>query len=90
MDTLRIKFYSTILSDFRKQNLIIKKKKKKTLGNSLVVQWLRLHTFTAVGLGSIPGRGTKIPQAVLHGQTNKETLNITNKSKNKQVGLHQT
>ena len=32
-------------------------------GNSLVVQWLGLRTFTAVGLGSIPGRGTKIPHA---------------------------
>ena len=25
------------------------------------VQWLRLHTFTAKGLGLIPGPGTKIP-----------------------------
>ena len=32
-------------------------------GNSLAVQWLGLHTSTAVGLGSIPGRITKIPQA---------------------------
>ena len=28
-----------------------------------MVQWLRLGTFTAVGPGSIPGEGTKIPQA---------------------------
>ena len=33
-----------------------------TNGNSLVVQWLRLHGFTAEGLGSTPGGGTKIPQ----------------------------
>ena len=33
------------------------------LGNSLVVQWLRLHALTAEGRGSIPGQGTKIPQA---------------------------
>ena len=32
-------------------------------GSSLVVQWLELHTFTAEGAGSIPGWGTKIPQA---------------------------
>ena len=32
-------------------------------GNSLVVKWLGLCAFTAKGLGSIPGRGTKIPQA---------------------------
>ena len=37
-------------------------------GNSLMVQWLRLGVFTAVGLGLIPGRGTKIPQAMQHGR----------------------
>ena len=37
-------------------------------GTSLATQWLGLHTFTAKGLGSIPGRGTKIPQAVQHSQ----------------------
>ena len=31
-------------------------------GNSLAVQWLGL------GPGSIPGQGTKIPQAVQHGK----------------------
>ena len=29
--------------------------KKRDLGNSLVVQWLRPHTSTAEGLGSVPG-----------------------------------
>ena len=38
------------------------------LGNSLVVQWLGLCTFTAKGLDSNPGWETKIPQAVWHGQ----------------------
>ena len=33
-------------------------------GNSLVVQWLGLHAFTAGGLGSTPGQGAKILQAV--------------------------
>ena len=28
-----------------------------------MVQWLGLHAFTAEGPGSIPGGGTKIPQA---------------------------
>ena len=32
-------------------------------GNSLAVQWLGLHAFTAEGAGSIPGQGTKILQA---------------------------
>ena len=40
-------------------------KKSKALklvkvGNSLVVMWFELGTFTTVGLGSIPGQGTKI------------------------------
>ena len=28
-----------------------------------MVQWLGLHTSTAGGTGSIPGGGTKIPEA---------------------------
>ena len=32
-------------------------------GTSLVDQWLGLGAFTALDLGSIPGRGAKIPQA---------------------------
>ena len=38
------------------------------LGNFLAVQWLGLHALTAEGLGSIPGRGTKIPHAAQCGQ----------------------
>ena len=34
------------------------------MGNSLTVQWLGLHIFTAEGLVSLPGQGTKIPQAM--------------------------
>ena len=37
--------------------------KKRMSGNSLAVQWLGLGTFTAEGLGSVPGQGTKILQA---------------------------
>ena len=37
-------------------------------GNSLAVQWLGLCALTAEGLGSIPGWGTKIPQAMWCGQ----------------------
>ena len=32
------------------------------MGNSLAVQWLGFCTFTAEGMGSIPGKGIKIPQ----------------------------
>ena len=43
-------------------------------GTALVVQWLRLHAFTAEGVGSKPGRGTKILQAPWRGQNkNKQT-----------------
>ena len=37
---------------------------QKTKRNSLVVQWLGLSAFTAKGMGSTPGRETKILQAV--------------------------
>ena len=38
-------------------------------GNSLAVQCLGLSAFTAKGLGSVPCRGTEIPQeAAWHGQ----------------------
>ena len=42
------------------------------LGNSLVVQWLGLHAFTAVGLCSICSGGTKILQAAQCGQKKKK------------------
>ena len=59
---------------------MIKKKKKRRqfknihLGNSLAVQWLGLCTFTAEGLGSIPGPGTRILQAVQHGTKKKKKV----------------
>ena len=34
--------------------------RKVTMGSSLRGQWLGLHTFTAMALGSIPGQGIKI------------------------------
>ena len=37
--------------------------KNDIFGNSLVLQWLGLRAFTAVGTSAIPGQGTKIPQA---------------------------
>ena len=39
-----------------------KGRKKGREGNSLVVQWLGLCTFTAQGLISLPGWGSEIPQ----------------------------
>ena len=42
------------------------------MGNSLAVQWLGLCAFIAEGVGSIPGRGTKILQAARCGQKRKK------------------
>ena len=52
-------------------------------GNSLAVQWLGLHAFTAVGLGSIAGWRTKILQAIQHSQKNPQTQ----KTQTKQIML---
>ena len=41
-------------------------------GNSLAVEWLGLRASIARGVGSIPGRGTKIPRAVWQGQKKKK------------------
>ena len=40
----------------------------------LAAQWLRLHTSTAAGVGSVPGQGTKIPHAVWCGQEKKKHM----------------
>ena len=40
-------------------------------GASLVVQWLRLHTPNAGGMGSIPGQGTRISHAAQHAKNRK-------------------
>ena len=46
------------------------------MGTSLAVQWLEVFPFTAEGVGSIPGQGTKIPQAA----------HVAKKKKKKSVG----
>ena len=48
--------------------------KTEASGTSLAVQWLGLSTSTAQGAGSIPGQGTKIPQAVWCGQIKKKKV----------------
>ena len=45
--------------------------KLRDIGTSLAVQWLGVHASTARGMGSIPRRGAKIPQAGWHGQKRK-------------------
>ena len=41
----------------------------------MTVEWLGLNASTSEGLGSIPGWGTKIPQAVQCGQKIKKYVN---------------
>ena len=48
-----------------------------TIGNSLAVRWLGLDAFTAVGLGLIPGQGTKILQAARHSKKKKKFFFFT-------------
>ena len=38
--------------------------KKRALGTSLAVQWLRFNAITAGDAGSIPGPGAKTPHAL--------------------------
>ena len=45
--------------------------KKRKFRNSLEVQWLELHAFTAKGPGSVPGWGAKILRAERHGPKKK-------------------
>ena len=51
--------------------------KAKTVGTSLVVQWLRLCAPNAGGPGLISGQGTKIPHAATkspHAATKKKKI----------------
>ena len=47
-----------------------------------MVHWLGLSTFFAKGPGSIPGWGTKIPQAVQSGKEKKKGNLALSKTKN--------
>ena len=56
------------------------------LGNSLAVQWLELCTFTAKGLSSIPGQGTKILQAMWYSFKEKGVKMASYRSVNNSKG----
>ena len=58
-------WFQNLLQSYTNQDSVV-------LGSSLVVQWLGLSAFTAVGLGSTPGQGTKIRQAAQHSQKKKK------------------
>ena len=53
-----------------------------------MVLWLRFHASNAGGKDSIPGQGTKIPQAVWHGQKKKQKLKKKKKNNIKKKGIH--
>ena len=53
---------------------------KKKRNNSLAVKWLGLCALTVKGRGSIPGQGTKIPQAAQHIQERKKNMQMCQKS----------
>ena len=46
--------------------------KERKMGNSLEVQLLRFGDFTAKGMGSIPGWGTKILQSMQYDKKKKK------------------
>ena len=69
---------------FREENRGSPQGESKEGGDSLVVQWLGLHALNAEGLGSIPGQGTKIPQALQRSQKNK---NLKKKKKESKEGV---
>ena len=57
----------------KKQIQILKNQFKK-MENYLEVQWIGLWASTAGNMVLIPGQGTKILQAVQHGQKKKTTI----------------
>ena len=53
-----------LLMHFLKTYLLIAKRKRVTLGTSLVAQWVRLHAPNAGCLGSIPGLGRALEEGM--------------------------
>ena len=54
---------------------VLKKKKNKQLGTSVVIRGLGLHTSNAGDMGSVSGWSTKIPHAAWHSWKNKHPNN---------------
>ena len=50
---------------------------------SLVIQWFRCHDSNAMGVGSIPGPGTKIPHAIWPWEKEKEGTKIMQSASSK-------
>ena len=61
-----------------------------TVGAFLMVQWLGLHAFIAVGTGLIPGQGTNIPHAIQpkkKKERERERENFLNRIKKQYINL---
>ena len=58
-------------------------KKNDMTRKSPAAQWLGLSAFTAWSLGSVPGRGTKIPQAAQRGKNKINKIKSFEKQKRK-------
>ena len=71
--TLYLLFLFFFLPDFKSLHCFTIR--YNAVGNSLAVQWLGFCTFTAEGMGSIPGRGTKVLQAKWPKTQNKQSKN---------------
>ena len=69
-------FKNSFLIGLHRQQNWWKPHKQKSLGTSLVVQWLRLHPSNAGNVGSIPGRETKIPHATWHVQKKEKDSQV--------------
>ena len=60
--------------------------KRYPVGNSVAVQWLGLGASTAGGTGSIPGQGTRIPQAAWWRGQKKKKKEVPGKGVVQEVG----
>jgi len=70
------------LSSIRSQRL-----GSPALGNALAIQGLGLCTLTDKDQGSTPGLGTKMPQAMLHGQKEKKRERERNSKASQQLAF---
>ena len=63
---------------------ILRLKSENTIRTSLMVEWLRPHASTVVGMGFIPGQVAEIPHVVWYGwgKQNKQTNKTKNKERN--------
>ena len=62
-----------------KTGLTVGRDNKNKAGLSLIVQWLRLHSFAAGDMSLVPGLETKIPHASCSQKIRGEKLKLKQK-----------